>query len=176
MEKQKKSSLNKPDTHVSKLKHLDTIEVYTDGSYRKKDNKEYCGYGIYFPNGEIKNIANSFDIKPLTNNRAELYAIYRAIKKIQKRYTFNKIIIYTDSEYSMKSLTIWIDNWKTNNWKNAKNKPVENQDIIKKIDDLLQKYPEKIIFKHVRSHTGKQDEQSINNHKADYLANVGASK
>ncbi len=31
-----------------------TLEIYTDGSLIKKNNKTYCGYGIYFQNNEYK--------------------------------------------------------------------------------------------------------------------------
>lgn len=145
------------------------IEVYTDGSLRREKTGVYSGYGIYFPNKELANIAGSFNLEPLTNNRAELYAIYRAIKKITKIYDFDLIVINTDSEYSMKSITEWMDKWKKNNWINSRNKPVENQDILKMIDMLIQKYPNKIKIIWVRAHNGIES-----NEQADRLANKGA--
>lgn len=155
------------------------IIVYTDGSCmgNKKANPK-CGYGVYFPNGEIKNISRKFTHEPLTNQRAELYAIYKALKKITKNIEFDTVSIYSDSEYSIKSLTVWINTWKKNNWKTSNNKPVMNQDIIKKIDKILQKekYKGKIYFTHVYSHTGKQDKHSLGNDMADKLATAGAQK
>ena len=56
-----------------------TLEIYTDGSLVKKDGKIFCGYGIYFPNNEYKSISRPFTLKPITNNRAELYAIFKSI-------------------------------------------------------------------------------------------------
>jgi ribonuclease HI len=163
---------------MTSLKKLivDTIVVFTDGSYKKTKNGILCGYGIYFPNEEIKNISKKFTKKPLTNQRAELYAIYKAIKKIIENIGFKKIEIYTDSEYSIKSLTEWIINWKKNNWKTSNNKEVLNQDIIKKIDKKIQKYKNKIFFFHVKAHTNKKDYQSICNDMADQLAKQGAQK
>ncbi len=158
------------------LPHLNTMEIYTDGSLKRTKNGILCGYGIYFPNGEIENVSAKFDIPPITNNRAELFAIYRSIKKVIKRYTFDLINIYTDSEYSQKSLTIWINDWKKNDWKNSKKKPVENQDIIKKIDKYLLKYKGKISIQWVRAHTNNNDVHSRNNKAADELANEGAAK
>ena len=98
------------------------------------------------------------------------------IKLTKNNVSFDYINIYTDSEYSIKSLTEWIKNWKKNNWKNANNKDVANQDIIKKIDKYLQKYKGKIFFHHVRSHTGKSDYKSMGNTIADKLATEGAKK
>jgi ribonuclease HI len=154
--------------------HIVSIEIYTDGSFKKTKTGDICGYGIYFPNNEFKNVANPMTFGDITNNRAELFAIYHAITLVVEKYTFDLINIYTDSEYSQKSLTTWIDGWKKKNWKNSKNKPVENQDIIKMIDVHLQKYQGKINIQWVRAHTGNHDIHSKNNQKADELANQGA--
>ena len=151
------------------------VKMFTDGSCMKKKNQSpKCGYGVYFPNKELKNISKPFLVGELTNQRAELYAIYKGIKKVTHNIDFDKLDIYTDSEYSIKSLTEWINNWKKNNWKTANKKEVANQDIIKKIDSYLDRYKGKIFFHHVRSHTGKQDFESLCNEKADKLATGGA--
>jgi ribonuclease HI len=154
---------------VSGKEHLSDIIVYTDGSLRREAGGNVCGFGVYFPNKEVNNMAGAFTIEPITNNRAELYAIYRAIKHIEKKFTFDHISIYTDSEYSQKATTVWIHNWKKNNWKNANKKPVENQDLIKKIDVLLRKYPGNIEIIWTRAHVGTKG-----NEMADRLANMGA--
>jgi ribonuclease HI len=151
------------------------IIVYTDGSCIG-NNKKKCGYGIYYPNKELDDVSRPFIHYPLTNQRAELYAIYKALKLITKYIKYDTINLYTDSEYSIKSLTIWIKDWKKNNWKNSKNKDVLNQDLIKKIDKILQKNKNKIFFTHVYSHTGKQDVHSLGNERADKLATTGAMK
>ena len=148
-----------------------TVIIFTDGSYIKHLNK--CGYGVLFPNKEYKNISRKFKYEPLTNQRAELYAIYKAIKTVYKDDPTKNITLYTDSEYSIKSLTIWIHDWKKKDWKSSTGKAVMNQDLIKKIDNLMIKYKGKIDFIHVRSHTGKKDFMSINNDIVDKLAKNG---
>ena len=157
---------------------MSEIIVFTDGSYSKKNNKILCGYGVYFPNKEIPNISAPLTTKPLTSQRAELYAIYAALKAIEKymleiKNYGKKIIIYSDSQYSIKSLTIWIKKWKNNNWKSTTGKNVKNTDIIRAIDDCLGK--KNVIFKHVRSHTEKTDFNSKGNEYADILAKTGAN-
>lgn len=158
------------------LPYIKSIEIYTDGSLKKTPKGDICGYGIYFPNKELKNVAAPFLIGEITNNRAELHAIYQAILRVVKRYTFDNINIYTDSQYSQKSLTEWIIGWKKKAWVNSKNQPVLNQDLIKKIDKYIQKYPGKINIQWVRAHTGGQETHSINNMMADKLANKGSDK
>lgn len=153
------------------------IEVFTDGSCMKKKTGTFCGYGIYFPNGEIPNISRKFTRIPSTNQRAELFAIYVALILIKKMIKeFDKVIIYSDSEYSIKCLTVWITTWKHNSWMTSSNKPVKNQDIIKPLYNILQKFKNKIEFIHVMSHTGKTDNKSIGNAMADKLAILGAMK
>ena len=161
---------------MEEKKHISSIDIYTDGSLKRTKKGVLCGYGIYFPNKELKNVSAPFINDNITNNRAELHAIYQAILRVIKNYTFDNINIYTDSEYATKSLTIWIKAWKKNDWKNSKKIPVENQDIIKKIDKYREKYNNKININWVRAHTGKQDIASRCNAFADKLASDGADK
>jgi len=157
---------------MSEEKHL---QVFTDGSYKKyNNNKIYCGYGIYFPNRELRDVALPLNMSNCTNQRAELYAIYDALKRIKKnKLKYDKLTIYTDSEYSIKCFTVWYRNWELNEWKNSKKEPVMNQDIIKPVVKYLKKKTN-IFFQHVASHTGRQDFYSTGNMRADELANTGA--
>ena len=156
------------------MKH---IEVFTDGSSSNNGSESSLGgIGIHFPNGELNDISDPFVLKPVTNQRAELYAIYTALDKITNELKFNVITVYTDSEYSIKSLTKWIHNWKKNDWKNAHKKAIKNRDIIEPTHAILEKYPNQINFIHVKAHTGKKDIKSIGNAEADKLATEGANK
>jgi ribonuclease HI len=79
---------------INKIKsHLTSINIYTDGSLRKTLKGDACGYGIYFPGGELKNVAAPFNIGQITNNRAELHAIHQALIRVIKNYTFDLIKI-----------------------------------------------------------------------------------
>lgn len=153
---------------------IDKLIVFTDGSCMKKSDGIKCGYGVYFPNGEIGDVSKKYTFGHPTNQRAELYAIYKAIKLATTETNFNTLHIYTDSNYSIQSLTLWIKAWKKNNWKTSKNQDVLNQDIIKKIDKYMTIHKNKILFYHVRSHTGNTDYNSVCNDYADKLATRGA--
>ena len=155
---------------------MKVIEVFTDGSCMKKKTGTIAGYGIYFPHSELPNVSRNFTHGPLTNQRAELFAIYVALILIDKVLEFDKVLIYSDSEYSIKCLTIWINDWIKNSWKTSTNKPVMNQDILKPLYGVLQKFKNKIEFIHVMSHTKKTDYKSIGNAMADKLATDGAMK
>jgi len=151
-----------------------SIRVFTDGSYIKVGDK--CGYGIHFPNHEFDDISRRFKLLPKTNQRAELYSIYKAIKIINKRDETIKIIIHTDSEYSINTYTKWIEKWKKDNWIGSNKQQIKNQDIIKKTSELIEKHKGTIEFIHVKSHTNNTDYKSIHNSIADELARNGAEK
>lgn len=154
-----------------------TLEIYTDGSLVKKDGIVYCGYGIYFPNQEYKPISRKFTHEPITNNRAELYAILKSIvisniinlERIKNNQEEIRIVnIYSDSEYSVKTFNEWLPKWKKSK------KEYKNPDIINEIEEHINIAPFKISMKHVRAHTGKTDIHSISNNIVDELAKKGA--
>lgn len=155
------------------------IIVFTDGSCEGNGKSFACGgYGIYFPNKEYDDVSEFFIKSPVTNQRTELWAIYEALSTIlnDKNNNYDEIVIYTDSEYSIKSLTQWSDNWIKNNWKNSKKQEVKNRDILEPLINLYNKNKLKIILIHVRSHTGKTDPVSLGNDMADKLAVDGSRK
>ena len=100
-------------------------KVFTDGSFMP----QRCGYGVYFGNNDPRNISKIIT-KKKTNNIAELKAIIDGIKIMisSPEYKIGNIIeIYSDSEYCIKSILYWADNWEKNGWKTAKRKPVKNK-------------------------------------------------
>jgi ribonuclease HI len=141
-------------------------------------------------------------IKIPTNQKTELLAIILGLKLILKinnklfkknnNNIFNskvqnenlrpllsdyEINIITDSKYSINCINKWNNKWKINNWMTSKKKSVENKYFIKKIDNILNNINNlggKVNFKHVKSHTKKNDTQDwIGNDIADKLAKNG---
>ena len=108
--------------------------LFTDGSFNTKSKKS--GYAVYLGD-KATNIIE--DMKGATNNYCELKSILVCLELIKKYINFIKypIIIVSDSEYSIKSITEWMPRWKKNNWMTASKKPVANLDLIKKIDKLM---------------------------------------
>jgi len=117
----------------------DEIYIFTDGSSRK--SKEYfnSGIGVYI-GYQCTNIKEQYNEK--TNNQCELMAMDYAFKLIVRYYRelakIGKIIkIVSDSEYSIKSCSVWLSGWKNNNWKTAKGEDVKNREIIESIDGSM---------------------------------------
>lgn len=161
---------------VSNKYHPDFWNVYrkkyylfTDGSF--KTNTKKSGYAIYL--GEkATNIQE--DMKGATNNYCELKSILVSLEIIKKYINFIKypIVIVSDSEYSIKSITEWMKNWKNNNWMTSSNKPPANLDLLKKIDKLMIYLNEQAIkkdikfsFLHQNSHLSRPKECKENSIK-----------
>lgn len=51
-----------------------------------------------------------------------------------------KVKIITDSQFTIKCITLWIHNWKRNNWKTASGGPVKNKEDLKKLDSICQTF------------------------------------
>lgn len=164
--------------------------VFVDGSTFnnvRKNPFSKGGIGVFFGDGDKRNISEPFYLKPVTNNRCELYACIKAIESYAASKNLEKqkhsLNIYCDSTYVINSVTKWINKWKYNGWKTSKGTDVENKELIVWIDKLLQTYCSTISirFIHVRAHkkrpSDKRSEQYFfwyGNHMADRFA-VGGS-
>ncbi len=155
------------------------ITAYTDGSLIRRGAKIYCGYGIYFLDNVYKSISRKFTHEPITNNRAELYAILKTIiitniidnkRKKQNLSTIKKLTIYSDSEYSVKTYNEWYPKWI------KIQKEYMNADIIDETIEHMKNATFKIKLIHIRAHTGKKDSHSVANEIVDDLAKKGAMR
>jgi ribonuclease HI len=145
----------------------DKIIIFTDGSYKDNKKGSYAGIGIYHDDG-TKKIAEPLPGLLQSNNRAELYAVIRAIETCENQ---DKVIeIRTDSRYVINAYELWINEWKKRNWKTVRNKLVKNKDLFEKLDSLINKRLGKVYFTHVFSHSNV-----IENNLADKLAKKGAA-
>ena len=117
----------------------DEIYIFTDGSSRKSQDYFNSGIGVYI-GYNCTNIKEQYNNK--TNNQCELMAMDYAFKLIVRYYRElvklgKQIKIVSDSEYSIKSCSVWLSAWKQNNWKTAKGEDVKNKEIIESIDGSM---------------------------------------
>jgi ribonuclease HI len=145
---------------------MEVVKIYTDGSYSSRTKK--AGVGIVIPAHDYE-LSEAFPYDNHTNQRAELYAVYRSLDVIAANFkpVEVEVLIYTDSKYTIGCLTEWVPNWKRNGWRNAKGQPVLNVDIIKPTLRLMEKY--RVSFEHVLGHQG-----DLHNERADLLARRGS--
>lgn len=123
-----------------------TIEIYTDGSCKGNPGKGSWGV-IIFQDKKIIDQFGDFD-SSTTNNKMELTAILQALQYVKHKNITDDVTLFSDSEYSIKSINLWMDGWKKRFWKNVK-----NTEILKPISVLKDELPN-IKYVHVRGHSG----------------------
>ncbi|GAA3290963.1 ribonuclease H [Streptomyces cinereospinus] len=102
-----------------------------------------------------------------TNNVAELTALERLLTATDPGVPLE---IRMDSQYAMKAVTTWLPGWKRNGWKTSAGKPVANQDLVVRIDELLD--GRAVEFRYVPAH--QVDGDPLNDF-ADRAASQAAS-
>lgn len=106
-----------------------------------------------------------------TNNIGELMATLQALKIAKELNNINYVFIRADSEYVLNCLNSWIPNWIENNWRNSRNEPVKNKEILQELWDLytsLQEQGKQIVLSWIKGHS-----DSIGNKFADQYATEG---
>ena len=134
------------------------IEIYTDGACR--GNPGPGGWAALLQTGKREKELNGAE--PLTtNNRMELTAVIRALEALKRPA---RARVYTDSEYVRRGITEWLGAWKSRGWRTAARKPVKNQDLWQRLDELAARH--EIEWHCVQGHAGVPG-----NERVDRLAN-----
>lgn len=142
---------------------------FTDGSAinNGKANAK-AGYGVAWPyRPELDCCA---PVEPATNNRAEYCAVLRALEQADELDPERKktLIVYTDSQLLINSVTKWLPGWRRAGYKKADGSPVANIDLVKKLEATTAS--RKTAFRHVRAHTGAATWEAQHNDRVDKLA------
>ncbi len=136
------------------------IEMFTDGACRGNPGPGGWGVMLRFNCTEKELFGGEAQT---TNNRMELMAAIRGMEALTKPCS---VVLTTDSQYVMKGITEWMENWKRRGWKTAAKKPVKNVDLWQRLSSALEKH--EVEWQWVRGHTGHPE-----NERADELANRG---
>ena len=165
---------------------MNSIIIFTDGAVPNNQNKgnRKGGVGVFFGQNDPRNI--SFSIKEtskmkVTNQVCELLACIKALETvISTTIIINNLIeLKTDSMYIVNTINNWAKKWVKNNWKKADNKPIQNEELIKKLYYLSKNINVKIT--HVKAHKTEPKINSIEyfdwygNYMADKLATNAAA-
>ena len=139
----------------------DLVEIYADGAC--KGNPGPGGWGVWLSfDGREKELFGGEELT--TNNRMELTAVIRALEALKRSCHAR---IHTDSKYVSQGISEWIHNWKVRGWRTRDKKPVKNEDLWRRLDELAQQHNIEWIW--VKGHAG-----DAGNERADILANRGA--
>ena len=135
------------------------IEIYTDGACR--GNPGPGGWAALLLLGEHEREISGAEAHT-TNNRMELTAVIRALEALKRPV---RARVYTDSEYVRRGITEWLAAWKARGWRTADRKPVKNQDLWQRLDEVQAGH--RIEWHWVPGHAGVPG-----NERVDRLANL----
>ncbi|KAH7099770.1 ribonuclease H-like domain-containing protein [Auriculariales sp. MPI-PUGE-AT-0066] len=154
--------------------------VYADGACSNNQNQDLAqaGAGVWWANGDPRNVSERCP-GVQTNNRGELLAIIRALETASNR-PGSKLLIFTDSQYSIKCTGNWLPKWISvssdpDEWKaSGSRKPVKNARMLYYLAKLVQRRQklcgaDSIKICYVKGHSG-----NYGNDCADALAVAGA--
>jgi ribonuclease HI len=137
---------------------VSTVEIYTDGACR--GNPGPGGWAAFLSvDGREKEIAGAEALT--TNNRMELTAVIRALELLRRPVSAR---VFTDSQYVRRGITEWLSAWKARGWLTADRKPVKNQDLWQRLEELAAAH--RIEWRWVPGHAGVPG-----NERVDRLAN-----
>ncbi|KAM4060557.1 RNase H domain-containing protein [Hirsutella rhossiliensis] len=125
----------KKDVEIA-LPSEDMLKIYTDGSSLANGKVgSRAGVGVFFGDGDPRNVSERLVGDPQTNQRAELMAMLRALEIAPEGQT---VQIISDSQYSINCVTQWAIGWKMKGWVTATGEKVKNQDIIRAVLDRME--------------------------------------
>ena len=136
------------------------VIIYTDGACRGNPGPGGWGALIKFESAEKEIFGGQPDT---TNNQMELSAAIEGLAALKEPCS---VELFTDSKYVMDGITLWIQNWKKNNWRTAAKKDVKNKELWQKLDQLISQH--RVQWHWVKGHSGDEG-----NEIADLLANKG---
>jgi len=139
------------------------VEIHTDGAC--KGNPGAGGWGALLAwNGKTSELYGGE--AHTTNNRMEMTAVIRALEALKRK---SRVRLHTDSKYVQQGISEWIHSWKKRGWRTADRKPVKNEDLWRRLDQLAGEH--EIEWLWVRGHDGNPG-----NERADELANLGVAQ
>jgi ribonuclease HI len=138
---------------------LPHVELFTDGAC--SGNPGPGGWAFILRHGKSRTEKEQTGGHPrTTNNRMELMSVIEGLKSLERPC---QVDLYSDSQYVVKGLREWLDQWKGRGWRTASKKPVMNVDLWKQLDDLRHKH--KVTYHWVRGHDNHPE-----NERCDRLA------
>lgn len=141
------------------FENQEVVKLVTDGAFSKahKERPSVGGWAVAAQwRGHLK-LTFGFE-ENITSNQMELMAIRVALESLVTGDT-KDVVLFSDSEYCVKSLNMWIRGWKKNGWVNSQAQPVKNRDYFEAIDIELTRVRKtrKVSLVWVRGHSDHSD-------------------
>ena len=166
---------------------IERVEVFTDGSTTNNGKRNASGgIGIFFYEEDLKNLSERYNSHDVTNQKCEMLAIFKGLKIIKSKFGRHSkkinVLVHTDSDYCIKCMTSYVNNWLRNNWKLKNGNSVKNRNLIEILLNITKEF-NNVSYNHIKSHREEPNNKSSIQYKlwygnmmADKLANEGRLK
>ncbi len=135
------------------------VEIFSDGAC--SGNPGPGGYGTILRHGKNEKELSGYAAET-TNNRMEMLGAIAGLEALKRPC---RVCLTTDSQYLVKGMTEWIENWQRKGWKNSKKEEVANRDLWERLLGLAGKHQIDWIW--VKGHDGH-----LENERCDELARL----
>jgi ribonuclease HI len=135
------------------------VELYTDGACSGTPGPGGWAYLLRHPASGTTAEGSGAE-RATTNNRMELTAVIEGLAQLTRP---SRVELTSDSQYVLKGLEEWLAGWKKKGWKTSAKKPVKNEDLWRRLDELVDGHD--IRFHWIRGHAGHPE-----NERCDALA------
>jgi ribonuclease HI len=123
------------------------VVVFTDGSSIGNGSADAkCGAGVWFGEGDERNISKRPPTSEQTNQAGEIAAVILAAQSVPP---FTKLVIKSDSLTTIEGLTTHLPHWEDKGWIGVK-----NSDLLKVAAYNLRRRSAPTIFQWVKGHSG----------------------
>jgi len=135
------------------------VEIFSDGAC--SGNPGPGGYGTILRHGKNEKELSGYAAET-TNNRMEMLGAIAGLEALKRPC---RVCLTTDSQYLVKGMTEWIENWQRKGWKNSKKEEVANRDLWERLLGLAEQHQIDWIW--VKGHDGH-----LENERCDELARL----
>lgn len=120
-----------------------TLRIYFYSSWDSQTKKGGWAFLMtrMSPEGELNYSPFKGEGNSTTQQHMELTALVEAFKRIEERSLADRpITVYTSSNNVYKSITEWMEGWKSRGWKNGNKKTVQDLELWQRLDRYNEQY------------------------------------
>ncbi|KAI0046266.1 ribonuclease H-like protein [Auriscalpium vulgare] len=118
-------------TRFVRISNSREMLIFTDGACRNNGRENARGgWAAVFNDTSPSPISGRLEGRAARRDR-------RAHVPLVASEGFSRIVIATDSQYTVLGITEWVQRWERNGWRQAEGRPVENQDLWRELQEKV---------------------------------------
>jgi len=100
-----------------------------------------ASYALWYGDGDARNETGALPVAPHTEQRAQLFAVQRALEQFASAHDSQRLCVVCGSSYAVRACRDYLPLWVRWRWRTSRDAPVANQDILRPIARLLYGVP-----------------------------------